>query len=185
MKTSQRLLVTVTATLILLLAFVPAAFAGKVHFNSIIFNIGSSLDFSTVLLGLVGNETFEINVTATASVTAICEDPGGNQAPGQNPAFVEIGQSVTAMTNFGGRAAVLIEVPDPTSPGNEPSPTPEEAGCPEGYSEVVDIVDGSTNWTAARIVVVDGDGIIQVDRTFACTTFFKDGVTTRVTCKLV
>lgn len=184
MKTSRRLFISLTVVLIMLLVFVPPAFAGKFHFNSIIFNIGNSLDFTTVIYGLQGNEAFQVTVSATGLVTAICENPEGNQVPGQNPISVEAEDSVTGVTNSGGRSKVVIEVPDSTFSEFEPLPTPDEAGCPEGNWEVVGIQDQPTNWTAARIVVVDGFEVVQVDKSFTCITSFK-GMSARVACSEV
>jgi hypothetical protein len=185
MKTSRRLLISVTAVLILLLAIVPSAFAGNFHFNAINFNIGNSLDFATTIFGLTGNQAFQITVTATGLVTVLCEDPEGNQVPGQNPISVESADSVMGVTNSGGRAKAVVEVPDPASSEIEPAPTPEEAGCPDGDWEVTGIQDLPTNWTSARIVVLDGFGVVQVDKSFTCTTSFKEGLSARVTCSEV
>ncbi len=181
MRGSRRFLISVSAILILLLTFVPAAFAGKFHFNSITFDIGSSLDFTGVLVGL-GNDAAQVNLTAVGSVTAICQNKGGNQAPGRNPISVEVEQTVTAVADENGRATVLVEAHDPTSPEFAPSPTPKEAGCPNGNWIVVGIQEHSTNWTAAYIQVLDEAGIVQIDLAFTCTTFFENGVATGVAC---
>lgn len=182
MKGSRRFLGSVSAILILLLVFAPAAFAGQPHFNSFTFSIGSSLDFLGVIVGL-GNENSLVKMTATGSVTAICENKGGGQAPGRNDISVEVEQTVTAFVDENGRATVLVEAPDPTSPGFEPSPNEKEAGCPNGKWTVVGIQDHSTNWTAAHIQVFDEAGIVQIDLLFTCTTFFdENGVGVSVTC---
>jgi hypothetical protein len=82
-------------------------------------------------------------------------------------------------------AKVDIHAPDPTSPGYEPNPTPEQAGCPEGNWRVVDILDDSTDWTAANLVITDSEGVVQVDKSYACTTIFRDYVGVRVDCEEV
>ncbi len=181
MSGHRRVYFLLSAIVILLLVLVPAAMAGKFHFNSIIFTLGSSLDLNGVLVGL-GNEVAEVELTAYGSVTAMCQNRGGNQAPGRNPIAVEVVETVVATTGANGRALVFIEASDPTAPGFEPSPTPKEAGCPNGNWKVVDIIDGSTDWTAARVVVRDEAGVVQIDESFTCTTSFTGGVATSVTC---
>lgn len=181
MRGKQRFLVSVSAILILLLVFVPAAFAGQPHFNSLNFSIGSSLDFLGVIVGL-GNENAQVNLTAVGTVTAICQNKGGKQAPGRNPISVQVEQTVTAFVDENGRATVLVEAHDPTSPEFAPSPTPKEAGCPNGNWIVVGILEHSTNWTAAYVQLLDEAGIVQIDLSFTCTTFFENGMATGVAC---
>lgn len=182
MKGSRRFLISLTAILILLLVFVPAAFAGEFHFNSIIFEIGHSLLFNGVVVGL-GNENTQVSLTATGSATAMCENKGGKQAQGRNPISVEVEQVVTVTTDSNGRAVVTVIAPDPTSGEFEPSPTPKDAGCPNGNWDVTGIMDDSTNWTGARVVVLDEAGVVQIDLSFTCTTFFEDGLAVGINCE--
>jgi len=181
MRGNRHILISGTAIVILLLIFVPAALAGKFHFNSLDFSVGHSLVLEGTLVGL-GNEAAQVDLTAVGSVTALCENRGGQQAPGRNPISVEVEQVVTVTSDSDGRALVFVLAPDPTSPEFEPSPTPKEAGCPNGNWSVVDILDSSTNWSAARIVVLDEAGIIQIDQSFACTTFFENDVAIGIEC---
>ena len=181
MRGNRRILISGSAIVILLLIFVPPAFAGKFHFNTLEFSIGHSLVLDGTLVGL-GNEAAQVNLTAVGSVTAMCENRGGQRAPGRNPISVEVEQVVTVTFDSNGRALVFVLAPDPTSPEFEPSPTPKEAGCPNGNWSVVDILDSSTNWSAARIVVLDEAGIIQIDQSFTCTTFFENDVAIGIEC---
>ena len=184
MRAIQRILLSGTVIGILVIVFVTATLAGNFHFNSLNFDVGHSLVFEGVLAGL-GNEEAEVSLTAVGSVTALCENRGGNQAPGQKPITVEVAQTIVVTTDSNGQAQVFILAPDPTSPDNEPSPTPKQAGCPNGNWKVVGIIDDSTDWTEARIVVTDDDGIVQIDLSFTCTTFFEDGVAVGVECQKV
>jgi hypothetical protein len=160
---------------------VPSAQAGKFHFNSIDFNLGSSLVFNGSLVGL-GNEVAEVTLTGYGTVTALCENKGGQQAPGRNPIKVSAQQTGHYISDQNGRALVEAIAPDPTSPEYEPSPTPKEAGCPNGNWKVIEIVDGSTDWTAAMVVVKDVYGEVRIDLAFTCTTTFENGIGLDVTC---
>ena len=168
-------------TLILVVTLVPAAMAGKFHFNSIDFNLGGSLVLQGSLVGL-GNQVAEVMLTGYGTVSALCQNYGGQQALGRNPILVEAQQSGLFISGDNGRALVRVVAPDPTAPEYEPSPTPKEAGCPNGKWNVVGVIDGSTNWTSARVVVMDDLGQIQIDQTFTCTTTFENGLATGVSC---
>ncbi len=157
-----------------------AAQAGNFHFNSITFELGSLIARGT-LVGL-GNQAAEVTLTAYGKVTALCQNKGGNQAPGRNPIAVDTQETDHIFTDENGNAQVEVTAPDPTFADVEPSPTPKEAGCPNGNWTVVGLVDGSTNWTAARVVVKDESGQVQLDLSFTCTTLFTNGVATDVSC---
>jgi hypothetical protein len=172
---------TIAVTLFLVMTLVPAAQAGKFHFNSIDFNLGGSLVLEGSLVGL-GNQAAEVTLTGYGTVSALCQNKGGQQAPGRNPIYVSAQQSGLFVSGDNGRALVRVVAPDPTSPEYEPSPTPKEAGCPNGNWDVVGIEDGSTNWTAARVVVIDELGQVQVDLFYSCTTTFEDGLATGIAC---
>lgn len=172
----------VVIVLALAMVMAPAAWAGKFHFNSIDFSLGGSLLVKGFLAGL-GNDVAEVTLTGFGAVTALCENKGGNQAPGRNPIEVTAQQTDVFVSDSNGRALVQVIAPDPTAPEFEPSPTPKEAGCPNGNWNVVGIIDGSTDWTAATIVVKDGLGQVQLDLSFTCKTFFEDGVATGIECE--
>jgi hypothetical protein len=160
---------------------IPNARAGNFHFNFINFSLGGSLVMNGLLAG-TGNSDSEVTLTGYGTVTAMCENKGGKQAPGRNPIAVNVQQTNVFSSDQNGHTLVEVHAPDPTSPEFEPSPTPKQAGCPNGNWKVVDIVDGSTDWTAATVVVKDGLGAIQLDLSFTCTTTFENGIGTDVEC---
>jgi len=171
----------VLIVLALAIMLVPAAWAGNFHFNSIDFGLGGSLVAQGDLAGL-GNEAAEVTLTGQGFVTAMCENNGGQQAPGRNPILVSVQQSGVFVSDENGHALVEVIAPDPTSPEFEPSPTPKQAGCPNGNWAVVGIVDGSTAWTGATIIVKDESGQVQIELSFVCTTLFEGGLATDISC---
>ena len=184
MRIKNRVGIIAFTLIVAALVIVPVALAGKFHFNTINIGLGNSLVLTGDLAGL-GNEVAEVQFIATGSVTAMCQNPGGKQAPGRNPISVEVEQKIVYTTDSNGKVQVLVVAPDPTAPGFEPSPTPKDAGCPNGKWTVVDIIDGSTDWTAAQILVLDEAGVIQIDQSYACTTTFEGGQAVDVTCQEV
>ncbi len=152
---------------------VSTAGAGSVHFTSLSFSYGS-LDMTGSLAGL-GNNFYSATMTGYGTVTAICQNNGGNQAPGRNPISINVTQSETVTTDSNGNALVQISDPDPTLSQISPSPTPKTAGCPSSQWIVVGIEYGSTNWTGANITVRDINGVIQLSLNFTCTTTFNNG----------
>jgi hypothetical protein len=182
MKHQKKLLwISLTAVLVLTLAAVQAARAGKFHFNSIELTLGNSLVLNGILVGL-GNEAAHVTMTGYGSVIALCENPGGNQAPGRNPVSVAVQEAGIFVTGDNGRSLVEVVAPDPTEPEFAPSPTPKQAGCPNGNWSVVGMIDGSTDWTGASVVVRDEAGEVRIELTFSCTTVFEDGIAVEVVC---
>jgi hypothetical protein len=171
----------VLAALLLAATLAQAARAGKFHFNIIEFNLGS-LEMTGDLAGL-GNEDARVTLTAYGTVQALCQNKGGQQAPGRNPIKTNTQQTGVFTTDSHGHVLVEVTAPDPILSGIKPSPTPKQAGCPNGNWKVVDLVDGATNWTAARVVVEDGLGRVQLDLSYTCTTFFANGVAVDVDCR--
>jgi hypothetical protein len=180
MRVKKYQLVPLIVLLITALVFT-AASAGKFHFNRTSFSLSSSLVFTGSLAGL-GNDTAIVTLTANGRVTALCENPAGQQAPGRNPITVNVQQTDTFTTSSNGKAAVRVVAPDPTSPAHEPSPSPKSAGCPNGSWKVVGIIDHSTDWTSARIVVKDANGLQSINLSYTCKTTFQNGVGTSVQC---
>jgi hypothetical protein len=133
------------------------------------------------LVGL-GNQEASVTLTAYGRVRALCQNQGGQQAPGRNPIEVDVQETAIYTTDESGRARVTVIAQDPTFADLQPSPTPKQAGCPNGNWRVVGVMEGSTNWTAARIEVRDEAGQVQIDLSFACTTQFVNGVATSVAC---
>jgi hypothetical protein len=173
--------ITMLVALLIASLFAQSASAGKFHFNSLDFSLGGSMLVQCSLVGL-GNEIGLVTLTGYGTVRALCQNNGGNQAPGRNPIVVDMQETGTFMTDTNGRAFVEVIAPDPESPEFAPSPTPKQAGCPNGNWTVVGIVDGSTNWTAAEIVVKDEADAVRIHLSFICTTFFEDGMSTSIEC---
>ncbi len=181
MRIKQNLWKPILAALLLAGLLAQATQAGNFHFNSLTFELGSFIARGN-LAGL-GNQAAEVTLTAFGKVTALCQNKGGQQAPGRNPIAVDTQETDHFFTDENGNALVEVIAPDPTFADVEPSPTPKDAGCPNGNWTVVGILDGPTNWTAARIVVKDESGLVQLDLSFACETFFdENGVATGVSC---
>jgi hypothetical protein len=180
MRKNWHIWASILAALLLAGLLGQAAQAGNFHFNNLTFNLGSLIARGT-LVGL-GNQAAEVTLTAYGKVTALCQNKGGQQAPGRNPIVINTQQTRVFVTDQNGRALVEVRAPDPSFTNIKPSPTPKEAGCPNGNWAVVGVVDGSTNWTAARIVVKDEAGRVQLDLSFTCTTFFTNGISTDVSC---
>lgn len=135
---------------IFLVTATTVAFAGKMHFNSDpVVRLGNSLNVEGDLVGVGGGQGALVTVTGTgtANVVAMCENRGGNQAPGQNPLIAETTSSAT----FGpvpdnGRVHVDLTIPDPTIADVIGSIDSKRAGCPNGNWNVVGLDPGSVDW---------------------------------------
>jgi hypothetical protein len=182
MRNRTRGLLSVVIILMIASLFTQTVRAGKFHFNSIDFSLGGSLLFQGSLVGL-GNEQGEVTLLGYGEVTALCENNGGNQAPGRNPIVVSVVESGVFNTYSNGRALVEVIAPDPEAPEFAPSPTSKEAGCPNVNWNVVGIVKGSTNWTGAEIIVEDEAQQMRIHQTYNCTTFFENGVGIDISCE--
>jgi hypothetical protein len=173
-------MVPILVTMIFTLFLVPVASGGNFHFNNINFSLGS-LVMDGTLVGL-GNDVAEVTVTGYGTVTALCQNNGGKQAPGRNPISANVQQTDVFVSDSNGRALVRVVTSDPTLSDFEPSPTPKEAGCPNNTWTVVEILEGSTNWTGATVIVKDASGEVRIELSFTCTTFFENGVATDIQC---
>jgi hypothetical protein len=166
--------------LALMLTLSQAAGAGNFHFNSYSFTLGS-LELTGELVGL-GNEGAAVTLVGRGTVTGLCQNKAGNQAPGRNPIAIAVQQTNTFTADQNGHALVHVILEDPTLPEIAPSPKPKQAGCPNGNWSITGIVDGSTNWTAADVIVADDAGNVRLTLHFACTTFFQNGVGVGIQC---
>ncbi len=174
-------MLSIVAVVALVAVLTQSALAGKFHFNNVNFSLGGSLLLQGDLAGL-GNDVATVELTGYGTVTALCQNNGGHVAPGRNPIAAQVQQTNVFVTDENGKAFVQVAAPDPTAPGFEPSPTPKEAGCPSAKWTVIDMADGSTNWTSANIKVYDDLGALQLDLWYACTTTFENGVGVSVSC---
>jgi hypothetical protein len=115
-----------------------------------------ALVFSGKLAGL-GNSSYTAQLTGYATVTALCQNKGGNIAPGQNRVQVSVSVSSAPFTpDTNGSADITLVAQDPaTSLTPPPLPTAQQAGCPNNNWKVVGFQSGSTLWTGAQVNVMD------------------------------
>jgi len=156
--------------LLLLCMTVLVASAGSPHFVGTTSFRSGSLIFSGDLAGL-GNENVTVRMDADAIAIAKCQNKGGNIAPGRNP--IQITQTVSAsvVPDENGRAHIELVALDPATINPPPvSPTPKQAGCPNGNWTVTGFMPGSTQWTGARLFVIDNvTHAILVQLNFICS----------------
>ena len=149
---------TLAAVATLALAGVAAAQTSGAHFTKggtpVCTDVGTQLRCTAEVAGL-GQETLVSTVTANGTATGLtCTSPGGNQAPGQNPAVpVTSSGSQTINNPKNGRASIDVTTAQPTV-------TAKQAGCP------------NNNWT-----------VTVADVTFTTYTLtISQGGTTLFTC---
>jgi hypothetical protein len=133
---------------------------------------GSTLTLRAVMTGL-GNGNLDVNIDWTGTtVNNTCTSPGGNVAPGQNPATPVSGSSNASIApDKNGNVTITLTTTAPTV-------TPQAAGCP------------NKNWTASYTDVVFFTATVTIDQSstgfaFACTANFPVGGTvngTTYTC---
>lgn len=122
-------------------------------------DLGLPLRVIGSLAGL-GNENLVVTVVATGDVTSTCTSPGGNQAPGQNPAEVDVSgtQSIPAPEIKNGNVTFTVTTEAPESP------IPGAPGCPNPNwtQEITDVA-----YTSATITVEQPAGTTVL--TITCT----------------
>jgi len=159
----MRTLIPILSIMVVIGLTASAVFAGNVHIRGEVnFGLGS-LTASGTLAGL-GNQDVDVTLTASGIGTATCMNKGGNEAPGQNPVFVEATglESIPAVLFENGSTPFSVTVEDP------PPPTAREAGCPNGNWRVTSFF---VAWTSATITVkVAGTDVVLLLANFTCVT---------------
>jgi hypothetical protein len=130
-------LIAVAAAVIAAVVFSATALAANPHLRN---NVRPNPAFTDNILTLTGTAAYAglgnfdtlQTLDATANPTATCTNQGGNQAPGQNPAEVDVTGSTAVPAGDIQNGNVTITTT--TVPPDQP--TAEEAGCP------------NDNWTA-------------------------------------
>lgn len=166
--------------LCLLFGVTLAAIAGSVHFvGGVSFTRGSLQAFGDI--AGVGNANITARLDAYATVLALCENPGGNTAPGRNPIRATTLSTGYFESDKNGRISLALRAPDPlTTTPPPPSPSPKTAGCPNGNWTVSGFVPGSTRWTNATITLFDNaNGAVLMQKFYVCN---DDGVSSNIAC---
>ncbi len=123
----------VPVILLVLVLFATTAYAG-LHFVGGA-SIGSGSLVADAQISGFGNNTDTATVTLSVygtNLTALCQNKGGNIAPGQNPVNVNVNTSQTVSPDSNGSADASFHV--------NLLPTSIEAGCPNRNWSVVDLL---------------------------------------------
>jgi hypothetical protein len=164
----RKLLTSIVAVLIFVSTVLPvyAAISGVFSFGR------GSFILSGVIRGLGNTDTNETVtvLTARAIVYAECVNRGGNVAPGRNPLQISVSlTSAPLQADSNGNAGVYIRIPDPSVIRPTPiSPSPKEAGCPNGNWTVRGVLPSSARWQSAQVVVLR-NGETELAQQFSCT----------------
>lgn len=151
---------------VLIFSLALAAGAGGFHFKSGSFTSGS-LTFNGVGVGF-GNSDYVAVMDADATVRALCENKGGNIAPGQQELFASVPGAPDSIENTeeNGQAAVSLTVEDP-GVANLVSPITKK-DCPNGNWTAVDLI--VVEWTSAHITITEmGTGEVLFDQAYVCS----------------
>lgn len=152
----KRIALVVVSVAALALAGVAAAQTSGAHFTQNGFPVctdtGTQLQCTAELAGL-GNETVVADLTAPGATATnlLCQNKGGNQAPGQNPAVptTATGQQ-TILQPKNGRASIDVATAVPTI-------SPKAAGCPNGNWTVI---VGDVEFTSYTLTIKQGGQLV-------------------------
>lgn len=132
---------------LLLISFlsISSVFAQNTHFigSPSISDNGTTLTYCAKLAGLGNNQSVTVILSASATVTTTCTNPGGNVAPGQTKT-VSVSASGTFTSDKNGTVTFCLT-----------TLTPEPGSCPNGMwsGTVTDV-----SFTNTRILV-DGKAV--------------------------
>jgi hypothetical protein len=98
-------------------------------------DVGTQLRCTGKVAGL-GGTTFEITVEAPGVATVVCENPGGNIAPGQDTSVTATGTSGPLPTPRNGQFKFSVMTDPPTVPNYPTCPNPQ------WIAHVVDVTFG-------------------------------------------
>jgi hypothetical protein len=160
----RRTALTLLPLLALASAITIIALAQNVHFKKgspRFTDTGKTLCATGSLVGL-GNGDVTITVSSTGAATSVtCTSPGGNEAPGQNPAPVNVtgAQVIPEDEIKNGNVTFSVCTAQPTLG------TPKQSGCP------------NNNWTATltdvqfsnATVTVEQNGQTVLQQSFSCS----------------
>lgn len=163
---NKKLLLVSLVVVILVAAFaIPAVFAGGGSFSCC---RAGSLHADGTLWGL-GYHNAWVTMTAHGTVTAICQNNGGKQAPGRNPVTFNVSATGLWYVDENGKAVGSIFTEDPTL-GDTVSPSPKDAGCPSDSWDVVGVDSSTIQWTDVNFTVTQEDtGDLFYTADFTCT----------------
>jgi len=156
---------TVVAALLLLVSTAAAANPAFKHGGEpTLTDNGKTLTLNAAMTGL-GNGDLVVKIDWTGTtINNTCTSPGGNAAPGQNPATPVSGSSdATIKPDKNGNVKITLTTTAPTI-------TPQSAGCP------------NKNWTASYTDVVFFTATVTIDQPSTgfhstCTANFPTGGT--------
>jgi hypothetical protein len=96
----------------------------------------------------LGSSNVVVKLEGTGVGTATCTNPGGTQAPGQNPISVTVSGSTSVLVTDNGSAEFYLQ----TAAAAQPST--KQAGCPNGRWSVTGL---AVDWTRAVVTVTDAN----------------------------
>jgi hypothetical protein len=156
---------TVVAALLLLASTAAAANPAFKHGGEpTLTDNGKTLTLSAAMTGL-GNGNLDVTIAWTGTtINNTCTSPGGNNAPGQNPATPVSGSlDANIKPDKNGNVKITLTTTEPTI-------TPQAAGCP------------NKNWSASYTDVVFFTATVTIEQptenfSSSCTANFPSGGT--------